>query len=501
MRREPWPNTNCEIHIDGIRQATAPDGLHLNEINGNLAITISGPRPISTLTLVWKVDNSNVTLVLGDAWERGYGDLQWAPIDPARTMPWYVVLRTPTGFTAFGVKTRPNALVSWNITQTEVQVTFDLRSGRRPLALGERELAIGELVNLESKPEESAFEFVERLCSALCENPRILSSPVYGANDWYYAYGNNSRDGILADTHRTATWAGTHPNRPYSVIDAGWQIHGGCEGGPWIGNERFGNMGHLADQIREAGCRPGIWIRPLLTREEVPTHWLMRDQTLDPSQPQALQKAVECIAQCAARGYDLIKHDFTTWDCTRLWGFEMDATRHAEGGDFADDSRTSAEIYLALYDAIRAAAGESVLIGCNTWGHLTAGTHEIQRTGDDTSGKEWARTLKMGVNTLAFRAVQHNRFFAADADCVGLTDQIPWQLNSQWLHAVAASGTPLFVSANAKALTPEIEGALANAFALAAEPMPLAEPLDWMDTLTPAKWKQGSEVQSYNWTP
>jgi hypothetical protein len=26
---------------------------------------------------------------LGDAWERGYGDLEWKALDPSREMPWH----------------------------------------------------------------------------------------------------------------------------------------------------------------------------------------------------------------------------------------------------------------------------------------------------------------------------------------------------------------------------------------------------------------------------
>ena len=99
-----------------------------------------------------------------------------------------------------------------------------------------------------------------------------------------------------------------------------------------------------------------------------------------------------------------------------------------------------------LYRTIRAAAGDALVIGCNTVSHLSAGVFEICRIGDDTSGTEWARTRKMGVNTLAFRGVQHGAFYVADADCVGVTNAVPWSLNRQWLDLLARSGTMLFVS-------------------------------------------------------
>ena len=60
------------------------------------------------------------------------------------------------------------------------------------------------------------------------------------------------------------------------------------------------------------------------------------------------------------------------------------------------------------------AAGDMLIIGCNTISHLSAGIVHIYRTGDDTSGKEWDRTRKMGVNTLAFRLAQNEAFYMCD---------------------------------------------------------------------------------------
>jgi alpha-galactosidase len=150
---------------------------------------------------------------------------------------------------------------------------------------------------------------------------------------------------------------------------------------------------------------------------------------------------------------------------------------------------------------MRAAAGQSYLIGCNTIGHLGAGLFELQRTGDDTSGREWERTRKMGINTLAFRSPQHDTFFAADADCVGLTRDVPWELNSQWLALLARSGTPLFVSADPAVLGPQQKRALSESFALAAQPRPTAEPLDWLDSTCPAQWLLDGEQVAFDWYP
>ena len=81
----------------------------------------------------------------------------------------------------------------------------------------------------------------------------------------------------------------------------------------------------------------------------------------------------------------------------------------------------------------------------------------------------------MGVNTLAFRGAQHGAFYVADADCVGVTNAVPWALNRQWLDLLARSGTMLFVSLAPDALGTRSAAICARrVLALAATPQPLA---------------------------
>src|SRR4029079_5900541 len=191
------------------------------------------------------------------------------------------------------------------------------------------------------------------------------------------------------------------------------------------------------------------WIRPLQAPADAPDGWrLARDRAfLDPTVPDARQKVVDDVARLRQWGFELIKHDYTTYDILGRWGFQMGAALTRDGWTFASGpTRTTAEVIDDLYRVIREAAGESLIIGCNTVSHLSAGQFEICRVGDDTSGTEWSRTRKMGVNTLAFRGAQHGAFYVADPDCVGVTNAARWSYNRQWLDLLARSGTMLFVS-------------------------------------------------------
>jgi len=180
----------------------------------------------------------------------------------------------------------------------------------------------------------------------------------------------------------------------------------------------------------------------------------------------------------------------------------MGETFTPDGWAFADRSRTTAEIIQDFYREIHAGAGENTLIlGCNTIGHLAAGIFELQRVGDDTSGKDWNRTRKMGVNALAFRSPQNGAFFAIDADCVGqlTADSIPWGMNRQWLDLLARSGTPLFISFSQRTIRPDQVDALRAAFTAAAIPQPSAEPLDWMQRQTPSRWRLDNQNTGFSW--
>lgn len=153
-----------------------------------------------------------------------------------------------------------------------------------------------------------------------------------------------------------------------------------------------------------------------------------------------------------------------------------------------------------MYRALRSSAGEDiVLLGCNTMSHLSAGIFDIQRTGDDTSGTDWELTKKMGINTLAFRMMQHQAFYAADADCVGITKHIPWECNRKWLDVLAKSGTPLFVSIAEDAWSENVKKDLQDAFKKAAVVHNPSIPIDCLEKQMPQKWVSDFGVDRYQW--
>ena len=474
---------------------------------GALRVRLSAPTTaIKRLHLRWHGRLADVRLILGDAWERGYGDLEWRGWAPDRVMPWYVATTSESLTHAYGVRTGARAFCLWQLDPDGLSLWADVRSGGLGVRLGERSLNVCDVVCRSGRAGESAFAALHAFCAQMCPKPRLPAFPVYGHNDWYWVYGNNSAETVLVDAQHIVELSPAGVNRPFSVIDDGWQPGRGRERagiGTWDrGNEKFPDMPGLASAIRRAGARPGIWIRPLQAPVDSPDGWrLTREHTvLDPTVPDVRQKVVADIGRLGQWGFDLIKHDYTTYDIFGRWGFQMGAALTRDGWTFASGpTRTTAEIIDELYADIRAAAGTRLTIGCNSVSHLSAGHFDICRIGDDTSGTEWPRTRKMGVNTLAFRGVQHGAFYVADADCVGVTKAIPWTLNRQWLDLVARSGTVLFVSLAPDALGASQRRDLAAALAVASTPQPLGEPLDWQRTVSPSRWRLTHGERTYDW--
>jgi len=390
-----------------------------------------------------------------------------------------------------------------------MSLILDTRNGANGVQLGNRKIKAAEIVTMKSKGGETPFATTRRFAKMMCNKAILPKEPVYGINDWYFSYGKNSADLIMQHTELIAPMAAGIKNRPFSVVDDGWFVVSKEGGDVMKPNEKFGDMKKLAARINAAGMRPGLWTRPLLSVVGSDERLLMpaakgnsKRKVYDPSIPENLERVKQMFKTYKEWDYGMIKFDYSSWDIFQRWGFQMMKDGKMTGAadwSMADMSRTNAEIILDFYKTIRKASGNMYLIGCNTFSHLSAGLFELNRIGDDTSGEEWARTKKMGVNTLAFRGLTHDIFYAADADCVGLTTKVDWNKNKQWMELVAKSGTPLFISAQPEAVGAAQKQTIKECFQLASQRLPLGEPIDWLENLIPSKWKLNGKIETFNW--
>ncbi len=486
---------------DGLRVEVSAGGDHRDEHGGEL----------SRLHLRWRRSTPSGVLVLGDAWERSYGELQWRGLHAERVLPWTLLVHDPAAGTTWGagVDVRGGAFASWTVDTEGVSLWLDLRSGSGPTRLGSRTLTAAVVRWVQG---EGAFATQQQLYAALCRDP-LPVGPLVGANNWYYAYGKDfDAAAVIGDAALIAELVGDHPVRPFGVVDDGWTPEGTADGrpasgGPWDRGRvpEFGSMAEVAAGIAAHQVRPGIWFRPLLARRP-PRAGALRPWhggfALDPSHPVTLETVAEDVRRIRGWGFELIKHDFSSYEALGQWGFSMGPRPAAEGVEPFDRSRTTAEVLVDFYRTVRDAAGDDgIVLGCNVVGHLAAGLVEAQRTGDDTSGRVWERTRRMGVNTLAFRLAQHKRFFTLDADCVASTPQTDWALNRQFLDLIVRSGTALFVSVDPTTRSEAVDADLSAALRLALDGGVGggAEPLDWLHTTTPQRWRSAGQELNYHW--
>ncbi len=474
--------------------------------------------PVKYVTLRWNFTTqekrSDIIKVYGDAWERAYCDLEWRSIIADRMMPWVCAVSNGSDqnrdfsgrYTeCFGVKAAPNAMCMWQYDTNGVTLWLDIRCGGRGVILDGRILSVCDVLFADYR-NVSAFDALKDYYKHLCDAPLTVDHKVYGTNNWYYAYGKTSHDEILQDTRLLMECCGDLENKPYIVLDDGWQKNS-CDA-PWdvLREGKFYDMKLLAGQMKDLGARPGIWIRPLSDRKfevttqdsEMRANW--DNQYLDASHPDTLKYVENLITTICDWGYTLIKHDFSTFDMLGFWGFERPREFVKDGWCFYNRNKTTAEVILDFYRVIyNASKGRAIILGCNVIGHLAAGLVHLNRTGDDTSGKEWERVRKYGVNALAFRMLHHEAFFLADADCVGIMGEIDWNMNREWLSAVACSGTPLFVSPKPGVMNESELCELKEAYRINSLQTDTLIPLDWMENAIPEKWLLNGKEKTFNW--
>ena len=295
-------------------------------------VSIDAPStPIQRLHLRWKRRLPVDILVLGDAWERSYGDLEWRPLQAERVLPWYALLHGNAQTSGMGVKTGAACFAFWQVDPSGISLWLDVRNGGNGVALGKRRLEAATIVQCKGNAGETAFAVTQRLCRAMAQGTTVASrrgkaptDVIYGSNDWYYAYGQNTHDGILRDADLVASLAPAGGTRPFTVIDDGYQDQA-----------RFPSLPRLAGAIRDRNVIPGLWIRPLRAAPTVPKNLLLPDSRFDrsaneraalaydPTIPEALHAVTSVAAEACGWGFELIKHDFTTWELFGQWGSQM----------------------------------------------------------------------------------------------------------------------------------------------------------------------------------
>lgn len=172
-------------------------------------------------------------------------------------------------------------------------------------------------------------------------------------------------------------------------VDDGWQRHVG----DWEPNDGFpSGMPALAERIRGAGLRPGLWLAPFLAHERSRLFrghpdWMLRDEVgapvsagwnwdgrvhaVDVTHPDALGHVVDVLRTAVGWGFDYLKLDF-------VYAGALPGVRHT------DVERHVA--YRRAIQALRDAVGDDVLLlACGAPVVPSLGVFDAIRIGPDVA--------------------------------------------------------------------------------------------------------------------
>ena len=338
--------------------------------------------------------------------------------------------------------------------------------------------------------------------------PPVPQRNLTGWNSWYCFHNHLQPDDILRNVDAIRA---EQLDLDYIQIDDGYQ----SRVGDWLSlrPEFAGRMRELADAIRKAGFRPGIWLAPYIAERrsellrEYPDYLLRSEQgrpilagynlfwrgryygldVTDRRLAEYVQRVVRTMVQ--EWGFELLKCDFLFGACIR-------------GGSHQDMTHSRAEIMQMGMELIRHAAGrDTVVLGCGMPLSAGIGTVEAMRIGTDT-GPYWTmaagRALRTGAmvgvrnsirNTMV-RSPMHRRLWLNDPDCLMVRTR-DTKLNEaeriSQINAIVLSGGALTISDDISQLPPDRLVELKRVIALSGEcARGHVQPLDLMEHEVPS---------------
>ena len=345
-----------------------------------------------------------------------------------------------------------------------------------------------------------AIALLERYATEVAEelSARVPDHVPTGWCSWYYFYNKVSEADVVANLADMAREG--HPAE-YVQIDDGFQSHTG----DWLTpNEKFpSGMKSLADQIRTAGYKPGLWLAPFVLNEDSDalrdhpgmvlkstdgepvfvTTWLGRCAVLDCTNPEAeawLRNVIRTVVH--EWGYEYLKLDALSFAAQSSTG----VSHHLLGTTAPGNLRRGLEI-------IREEAGnDTFILGCTCHFAPAIGLVDAMRVGPDVK-ELWADGPKPSVKHAMRLALQRNwmhmRWWSNDPDCLIVrdTDTSLDEAEARFLATgIALSGGMVVASDDLPKLSAERRE---MALALFPPPGVAARPVDPADGPVPRVWR------------
>lgn len=307
---------------------------------------------------------------------------------------------------------------------------------------------------------------------------------------WYY-YGDGITKEIISEN---VNFMKEHKDKlpvKYIQIDGGWFK----QWGDWQPNDKFGDMKKMADEIKEAGFIPGIWLAPFGAEspsgipEEHPD-WFVKGKDnkiwphpfyiFDFSNPEVREYITSVFKRVTEDwGYKYVKLDIVTMCMCP--------------GYYKEKNWSACKNVRVGYETIRKACGDDVFIlGCTTPFGPALGSVDGMRVSCDIF-ERWD-SVKSVFNATLKRFHYHRNWFLNDPDCLIVRTKEnedeqcfrpcvrTMRENRTYVTAMAASGGILMLSDKMPLLDDEQIEMLSTLFPANGK---AARPLDIMDTCVP----------------
>ena len=256
------------------------------------------------------------------------------------------------------------------------------------------------------------------------------SRPFTGWCTWYYFYGENTERDVLECVRKAKELA---LPLEYILVDDGYQQ----AIGDWleVNRDKFpSGMKSLAEKIKDAGFKPGLWIAPFAAAQDshlLAEHpdWVLKDKNgepvlawehwgvpcygLDLSRPEVQDWLKELFAILHRDwGYEFFKLDF-------LFAGAMPGQRH-------NPRLTRAEALRLGLEVIRESVGDEVyILGCGAPLGPSIGIVDAMRIGPDVH-PDWhpfwrdltSPSAENSARNTMTRYFFHRRLWANDPDCI-----------------------------------------------------------------------------------
>ncbi len=98
--------------------------VEFTEASGYEEVSITSVDAVKGVKVRWSYQWPDKVRFLGDAWERGYGDLEWRGMSGRRIMPWYFLAAVPGEAMCFGVMVQPRAMCYWQGVRKALRCTW-----------------------------------------------------------------------------------------------------------------------------------------------------------------------------------------------------------------------------------------------------------------------------------------------------------------------------------------------------------------------------------------